>query len=312
MREERLMILRMLSEGKITPEEAQALLDALGEDTADPGSPPAQSAERQAAEAARQAEEAARQADDFSAIGADMARLGDELARLGPEIAESVQRTLDKSLEHLRRQRPLIKKVGVHIDRNQATDTVERRLPMAAGDLLRLQNKLGDINVEFVDGPELVLVARRTAWGSDPDDARRRLAASALELVRAGGVVTVAAEGPRMQFVGFVHLKGTQVGYTLQVPHGVHLDLRTRAGDIRVSGRPAGSWTLDTALGDVALIVGDDPDVQVTAQTRLGDVMVNTGNLVSQNTREFRGRAGNGTASITATTRLGDITIRSR
>lgn len=89
--------------------------------------------------------------------------LGENMARLGPEIAETVRRSLAKGLGHLRRARPQIVKFGFHLDKHQLEDTAEQRVPMAAGETLRLRNKLGNVTVQLTDGAELVVTARRRA-----------------------------------------------------------------------------------------------------------------------------------------------------
>lgn len=197
-------------------------------------------------------------------------------------------------------------KTGIQIDKVSVERVETATTPAQPGDLLKLQNRVGDITVEFTTGQQIELEAKKTVWGSDQSDAETRAAATSVTLVRNGADVEVSVTHPAINAVGVTHIKDTRIDYVIKVPYGTHLELRTKVGDIRVTaGNGVSLWTLETQVGDVDLTVGAGAGFQWTAQTKIGTVEVDLPGVAGG----ASGTAGDGSGRIIATVKTGDIRI---
>lgn len=323
---ERQIILRLVAEGKITPEEADTLLAALEDDTdtddhtsdghaaeADPPGSAGASGSRQGRRktytytsttpGGRRGTTTASSID----LG-DLERTMAELGRALPEVTAAALKGVAKGLGRVRKAARHVK-YGIHLDRHRVSDTRELSTPARSGDFLIVDVPLGDVTVQYADVDELQIRAKFTVWGSSPEDAQARLDKTRLHVDRQDTAIVVGHSNPDIKVVGVVVTRDTSVDYELTVPHGVHLRISAKAGDISVSGAPRGRWELETRLGDISLAVGDEPDMSLQAETSLGDVRVELGGTVTADVRRFAGTYGSGQAAVQARTRLGDITI---
>lgn len=319
---ERQIILRLVAEGKITPEEADALLAALdggpddderhaggGDGEADatrPGSgrPRRKTYTYSSTTAGGRKGTTTASSFDFSDLEKSMAELGRTL----PEVTAAALKGVAKGLGRVRKAASQVK-YGIHLDRHRVTGTRELAIPARSGDFLMLDIALGDVSVEFADVDALNVKARITVWGSSPSDAQTRLEATKITAERQETAIVVGHADPEIKGIGVIVTRDTSVDYELTVPHGVHLRIATKAGDIEVTGEPRGRWELETRLGDITIDVGEQPDMSLQAETSLGAVRVDLGGTVTEDVRRFAGTFGSGQAAVQARTRLGDIEV---
>lgn len=323
---ERQIILRLVAEGKITPEEADTLLAALEDESdtddrvdeggatdADAPGPGAESGSRQGRRktytytsttpGGRRGTTTASTID----LG-DLERTMAELGRTLPEVTATALKGVAKGLGRVRKAAAHVK-YGIHLDRHRVSGTRELTMPARSGDFLIVEVPLGDVTVNYADVNELQVQATLSVWGSSPEDAQKRLDATKVRIDRQDTEIVVGHAEPDIKGIGVVVTRDTSIDYELTVPHGVHLRVSTKAGDIAVKGSPRGRWELDTRLGDVRLVVGDDPDMALQAETSLGGVRVELGGTVTNDVRRFASTYGSGQAAVHARTRLGDISI---
>jgi len=195
-------------------------------------------------------------------------------------------------------------KIGVSIDKYSVERTEHMSLPAEPGDRLVLENRVGDIEVEFHEGQTIEVDLRMQVWGSDTADATARAEATTVELVRDGAVVKVRTKTPTISGIGVLVVKDTSLNYTVRVPHGTHLELSSKAGEIRVlSDGPVTTWTLETKAGDIDLQVPDTAGFQYRMKTKVGTVTIDL------DEEGITGRFGNGEGLIEARTGVGDIRL---
>lgn len=222
MSEEREMILRMLKEGKVSVEEADALLQALEE------------------------EGTAAEAETVSPSGPphETPNLHAELRGIFHELVESIPKDVMRELQRTKDAlRPsfwgtLHALQGLH--EGQAESTTEE--PMTAGERLTVRNAWGDVRVVAASGGVLRVKATRRVWAADEDEAQRLAESLRVAPQRRGDEVVIDArslEGRR-----------ARVDLELEVPSGVASTLRLAKGDVRVDG-VSGPLHVDVIRGDV-------------------------------------------------------------
>ena len=112
----------------------------------------------------------------------------------------------------------------------KATDTWSRTYKVAASGRFELINVNGRITAEPTDGAELVVEAHRTAKARSDEGAKELLAK--LEIREEVGESTVRVESRPPRLSGFA---GHEIEWTIKVPKGVVLDVRTTNGGVRLN-----------------------------------------------------------------------------
>lgn len=364
--EERKLILQMVAEGKITPEEADSLLQALDETER-----ATHSAATEQAEQAPKSGDADRLdvviertvKDSLNGLDQMLRRMEIDLERrlndpardqLIARIEAKMRHSAERAVERVKREeeraariaerasrraevharhaaermervfrapdgpRPVFFKAGFAIDRVQVERNRTFTLPAAPGDRLNLENRVGTIRVDFYDGSEIQVDVKAQVWGEDEADANERADAYLMSLVRRGSDVTLEVVRPTISAVGFLSIKETRLDYTVRVPHGVDLQVHSKAGDIVVvAGDKVGSWLLVTKVGDIDMRVGQDAGFTYDLSTPLGAIRAQlAGDEVGQNDQDDRrgayrtGRVGDGTGRVeVAVKKTGDIRL---
>lgn len=256
MNEERQMILKMLKEGKITVEEAEALIDALSEAAPAPPeeSPP-------------------------SATGSErVVSLGDEIRNQVRKALEGVRppEGLGRAMREVGRTlREELRGAAVEVDLSlhdvvhdllglaSASEDVEVRQPIAPGGRFVLRNPRGDVRLVRGSGSEIHVRARKQVWWRTAEEARSLLGSLQVRATAAGQDVIVEPvvdpEGRRMRF---------RVDMTVEIPEGIGAEVDVQSGDVHVEGLTA-DLEARIASGDV-----DAGRVTGSAQVRVasGDV----------------------------------------
>jgi hypothetical protein len=112
----------------------------------------------------------------------------------------------------------------------KATDTWSRTYKVPATGRFELINVNGRVTAEPTDGSEVVVEGRRTAKARSDEAAKELLAK--LEIREEVGESTVRVESRPPRLSGFA---GHEIEWTVKVPKGVVLDLRTVNGGVRLN-----------------------------------------------------------------------------
>ncbi|HJU44772.1 MAG TPA: hypothetical protein VJ691_18235 [Vicinamibacterales bacterium] len=113
----------------------------------------------------------------------------------------------------------------------RATDTWSRTYTVQAGGRFELINVNGRITAEPTDGKEVVVEGRRTAKARSDEAARERLSQLEIREEVGGSTVRVESRPPRTSGFG-----GHEIEWTVKIPKGVIVDLRTTNGGVRLNG----------------------------------------------------------------------------
>ncbi|MEP6783595.1 MAG: DUF4097 family beta strand repeat-containing protein [Acidobacteriota bacterium] len=114
----------------------------------------------------------------------------------------------------------------------KAEDTWSRTYKVADKGRFELINVNGKITAESTDGSEVIVEGHRTAKATSDEAAKELLAK--LEIREEVGDSTVRVESRPPRFNG--GFNGLQIEWTIKVPKGIVLDLRTVNGGIRLMG----------------------------------------------------------------------------
>jgi hypothetical protein len=120
---------------------------------------------------------------------------------------------------------------SMDIATGKAEDTWSRTYKVAEKGRFELINVNGRITAEPAEGAELVVEARRTAKARSDEGAKELL--SKLEIREEVGETAVRVESRPPRLGGF---SNHQIEWTIKVPKGVIVDLRTTNGGVRLNG----------------------------------------------------------------------------
>lgn len=277
MNQERTMILKMLKDGKISLEEAEALMEVLetSEQTKagdDSPSVPAETGNRGRGEHGHAARERAGQersgrehhnrehGSREHGGGSD----GEPGSREGFKFDfdfSSFGRSLRDSLGGLRDNiEQAVKNIGnfdfaAEIDRaiGSARAADEREIHVDAVDSsgapcteFRLENRWGDVEIDGDDGTDVRIAARPAVWAHDDEEAQRRLADVDLVARCENGTISVFDDSPNVQ----AHRR-LRIDYRIYVPRGMKISVQTMSGDVRLRNVENGV-AVSTMSGDIA------------------------------------------------------------
>lgn len=120
---------------------------------------------------------------------------------------------------------------SVDIASGKATDTWSRTYTVAAGGRFELINVNGRITAESTDGKDVVVEGKRTAKGRSDEAAKELLGKLEIREEVGGSTVRVESRPPRTSGWG-----GHEIEWTVKVPKGLTVDLRTINGGVRLNG----------------------------------------------------------------------------
>jgi polyhydroxyalkanoate synthesis regulator phasin len=307
MSEERKLILQMVAEGKVTPDEGEMLLQAMEEsERAGQVAAPAQMPHAEARPVNAQGlGERIEQVATESFRGLDRALSGLE-AKLHRKLDEQRTTAADRTAQPGRvpAQRSRMIKMGISIDRESVQQQEELTIPTRSGDRLVLDNRIGDVTVRFTDDPEIAVEVRKTVWGADRADAEERATLTRVAAMRRGADLVLEVSHPSISAVGVMVLKDTRLDYSIRAPHGTNLQVRNKVGDLRVvAGDQVGIWDLETKVGDVDLKVGPGAMFRHDLDARVGKVQANLAETQP-------GQVGDGAGNIRVAVKTGDIRLQ--
>ncbi len=285
MSEERMIILRMLQEGKITAEDAARLLDAVGEGRQQhPGPGIADEIRRTVEDVVRAIPKGA--IDDVKDVIRETVREGREAAshmrhwgRHGWGWGWRMHGTLE----------------GGHVGTAPFEDT---RATSATH--LVFRNTRGDLRLSRSSDGQLRVRATRKVWAPDAGDAQRLAERLPIEIHEAGDVVTIEGPGARP-----FHER-LRVDFDIAVPDALDVDAHLVRGDVSAEAL-ARDLALTLVKGDVR--VADCARVAVQGVSSDVDLQRSRGEA---SVKVIRGdvKVAQSSGHIAASTKRGDIIVR--
>ncbi|HKJ86061.1 MAG TPA: DUF4097 family beta strand repeat-containing protein [Spirochaetia bacterium] len=290
MNDERAMILKMLQDGKISIDEANALLDVLNEPADDLGAGFAKAGDAPLSDSRRASEpppsgsrvfkepsegdrrEKRPGGDDDDPLGGigidiDLSGLKESLrATMGSvrETMKGVSDSLGKAFSGAA-DFDFAGEFGRAMGRVRAED--EREIHATAGTTgsLRIENTWGDVRVTGVAGDAITGSARVACWASDPESAQEALRETTVELVEREGVWVLETR--------LGSERGTRIDVELNVPQAFAVTVSTASGDLWLENL-TGSQNVKTMSGDVNVAnLGSGAGDRQLVSTKSGDVI---------------------------------------
>ncbi|MFW5688881.1 MAG: DUF4097 family beta strand repeat-containing protein [Spirochaetota bacterium] len=295
MNDERAMILKMLQEGKISVDEANALLDVLNEPQ--PGEPGGFA--KAEADPTRGAGTAGVHGDF------DFAGLKDTLRATMGSVRETMRGVSDSLRDAFEGFGgfDFVHEFGRAMGRAHADE--ERRLFAETGPdgTLRITNSWGDVRVTGTDSAAVAGTARVTCWAADEERAREKLAGVSVTLDRRDGEWVVESEPADRH--------STRIDFELQVPRALAVVVTTASGDLWLEDL-SGSQTVNTMSGDINVAsLGSDCGAVQLVSSKSGDIIgaALTGD-VTLNTLSGDVSVNGFSGVLRVSTQSGDIGVR--
>ena len=341
MNDEREMILKMLQDGKISLEEADALLDVLNEPGAQEargfaGAPQAEelpSADADADADSDSDSDSARDADadaaprrdrefrrertfryghrGFSFHGAEGEDMEFDLGGLKDLLRTtmgSVRETVEGVSDSLRDAFSGLGEADVAGAFSRAMGKVraadERSLSAETGaqGSLRVANSWGDVRVTGVEATAITARAKITCWAADEELASASLEQTRVSLEEQAGEWVFSAE------LGSV--RGTRIDVDLLVPRDFAVTVSGASGDLWLEDL-RGSQTVNTMSGDVNIAsLGAGPESRHRASTKSGDIIAaELSGEIALNTLSGDVAVNGFTGVLRVSTKSGDIRV---
>lgn len=249
MNEELQRILRMVREGKLTPEQAQMLIEAL---MAKPGEGRGKRKEETAFEEAMEQLRKAFQ-------GVDWRRIQHEWRRISEEIREQTRRGWEEAQRAFRG----MGRWDIDLRLGTVQDVeFDQTIDIPASARLIVQNVLGDVRVRGQEGiTQMRVHAEGAIRAEGPEQAEQGAGAWAPVIEQRGDVVFV-----RVARAG----KFASADVDITVPTGISVEIQSTAGDVAVEGTRA-AVSVESASGDITVREATDKVRLISAR---GDIVL--------------------------------------
>lgn len=297
MNDERAMILKMLQEGKITVDEADALLDVLNEQAAADASGFAADARSAASgnEGGSSASDSGRDthAGSGSAGGSGTSRVFAERDEEGAGardesgvkvdidlsgLKESLRATMGSVRETIRGVSETLRDafsglgdVEVHTEfgramgRERADEERSLAAESGADGALRVANAWGDIRITGADVARITGSAQITAWAATEEEAEEAVRETLVRLAREDGEWVLSSE--------LAARTRTRIDLELTVPRAFAVTVTGASGDLWLEDL-AGSQNVNTLSGDIDVAsIGSSTADRHVISTKSGDVV---------------------------------------
>ena len=317
MSEERIVVLRMLSEGKISVEEAEKLLNALGEKPEKN-----ESGDERGHRHRPRRHGARREAADFGEL---VGEIGEEVRRAvgsvqTSEIGQVVRREIDKAMQSVQSM-DVGRMVNEVVDqvKDAVNDVVEQsgssREVVAEQDwsldgvgLLAVHANTDNGHIRYAAGASsrVRVVAKKKVKGPSREEAEGFARQVQITAVREGDIVRIYKEHVKPP-KGF----GVEVSYEITGPAEADLELRTVNGNVDIQGCKAsvqgqstnGSLTVDGGCGQVQLRTQNGNISARVDELRQEALFTNTNGNISS-------RIAAGCAPVTSTSTNGNVELQ--
>lgn len=191
--------------------------------------------------------------------------------------------------------------LGFDLAAGQAQDEWTRTYKVAAGGRLEIINVNGRITAEPADGPDIEVRAERSAKSLSDDQARDLLAKIEMREEVGNDRVRVEVRAPRINGPS-----GHEIKWTIKVPKGVAVDLRTVNGGVRMSALQGDIRARSTNGG----IVGSDLNAtSVDASVTNGGVEIDLASAPTGGSFDLESVNGGVSLSMPSTSKA-DISAR--
>lgn len=290
MSEELKRILRMVREGKLTPDQAELLIEALMAKPGEKGKRKEEAAFEEAMEQLRNAFQ-----------GVDWRRIQHEWRRISEEIREQTRRGWEEAARAFRG----MGRWDIDLRLGAVQDVeFDQSIDIPAGARLIVQNVLGDVHVRGTEGTTQMRVhAEGTIRAEAPEQAEMTAGAWSPVIEQRGDVVFV-----RVARAG----KFASADVDITVPTGISVEIQSTAGDVLVEGTRApvsvesasGDITVRQATGKVRLISASGDIAVEHSETESIDTQTQSGDIRCENC------TGTGAEGLRARTASGDLVVR--
>lgn len=277
MKEQVLRILKMVQEGRLSPEDAFDLMDAfIAFDSASRDAPPHATEEEAGGRPSDHKAESNGKAESFRALLDMMEKIRREISESihWHDVAEQVREAAQKGVDALKGTVERIGKGGLHWFGPIETKTVEMPLNIKPGKTLKIERFHGDVKV--IGGPqEAKVTATVSVRGANQEDARTKAATWTPIIEEADDFVSLK-QSP----------ESLSEDLELFVPGGVSVEIKAESGDVTVKGTH-GDVSVKALAGD---IVVEGAKGRVEVMSHAGEVTLSR---IDGSEVEVENRAGN-------------------
>jgi len=266
MKEEIARIMKLVQEGKLSPEDAAELIDAFQgnkeEPVAEPKSEPTANAEG-TTDPAAEGDDKKKEKEPFQGFVDMVEGIGRDISHSvnWKDISAQVRQGATKGFEALKKAAEEIKAGNLTIDLFGSSETRDIVLPLSVGDgkILKIENHCGSVKV--TGGHETgSITARAKVKGASPEDAKAK--AEAYTLVIEESDHTVLIRQPRNATY--------QVDMVVQLASKAMVEIRSDSGTVEVRDTSAGAKVVSQS-GNV-ILRGIDGTIDVSIQS--GDLEI--------------------------------------
>lgn len=291
MKEEIKRIMKLVQEGKLSPEDAAELIDAFqtGEENKESPPPPPDEPSQNGKK------------DPFKTFVDFMEGVGKEVSESvdWQQIARQVRTSTQKGMEHLKTGVEKLREGKVNWSWFSAYENREVTLPLKVpkGKTLRIENPVGDVKVTggFANG---TVRASARIRGMDADEAHEKAEAYTI----------IIEESDHQVLIRQPDVTGLSVDLDIQLDAECAVEVRTLSGDLQIADTN-GSARIDTQSGTVKLS-GLDGTIEVHSQS--GALSVSDSKTPSATIEVKSGDISltNVSGNITARSASGDISLK--
>lgn len=259
MKEEVTRILKMVQEGKISPEDASELIDAFQGDTPseEPVAPPTGDPAPPSGEPTPPPAPGEKK-DFFKGFVDFMNNLDKEVRESvdWKEVANQARQGAQKGLDAIKQATEEIKEGGLNFPLFGVTEARDLTLPLAAdgSKTIKIENPCGSVKV--TSGHETGTVsARAKVRGTNAEDAK----------AKAEEYTLIVEESEHAIIIRQPKIAALAVDLVLQLGHGADIEVRTDAGDVTIADTGKGV-RINSQSGNVSLRGLNGP-IEVTMQS---------------------------------------------
>jgi len=314
--EERMAILKMLSEDKISVDEAEKLLKAVGEESSAGGG-----ARRRRDRGDQRRNERSKNKE----LGDLMEEIGEEVRKAvksvqTSEIGRVVSQEVNRAVDSIQRMdvggmvgdivegvKDAVSEAVEGAEGRHAVEVEEMEWNLEAADLARIEAETtsGQIKLTGTDAEKVSVRAYKKVKARSEEHAREFIKEVEVSAVREGEVIRVTNEHPKP-----TDGINVEVGYVIECPRNVDVGLRLVNGNVHCSGIE-GAVQAQSTNGNVRVA---ECKGRIEARTRNGNASARLDELLQEGT--FTTSNGNvgvemkvGRAPLTATTTNGNVKL---
>lgn len=290
-KEEIKRIMKLVQEGKLSPEDAAELIEAF-----DPAGE-----EPSAGDEAGSAEKKEAPKDPFHGVIETIEKLGKDVAQSvnWQDIAQNLKVGVQKGGEALRQAVEEAKQGKFNISffgGIQETKEVTLPFQIADGATLRVENMSGDVKI-VGNAQSTLVIARASIRGTDAEDAKAKAEAYSPMIEEGDGFVSI-----RQPDATAIH-----VDLEIHLTTRAELDLKSRNGDLMIQ-QVGGGVRVNGTSGDIRIT---DAEGVIDVNTSSGDVLIQDSNASTLTVENKSGdlRLVNVKGSFNLRTASGDIVV---